>query len=169
MTPNNQSFDLRPVTLDDAGAIAEIYNYYVLNTTVSFELTPLTVATMRDNVEAISSSYPYFVAVSGDKVIGYCCAHRWKPRPAYCHTFEVTIYLAPNCRRGGVGTALMQRLIAACRDIKDCHALIACITAENEESKAFHTKMGFTQVSQFTQVGYKFGRWIGVLDMEMLL
>ncbi len=169
MTIDKDNVHIRPVTPADVEAIAEIYNYYVLHTTVSFQIDPLTVDEMRQSVETISSSYPYFVAVSGDKVVGYCCAHRWKPRPAYNHTFEVTIYLDHDWRGGGVGTALMQRLLTACRSTPECHALIACVTAENEASMAFHTKMGFHQVSHFTQVGYKFDRWIGVNDMEMLL
>lgn len=169
MTVDTENIAIRPVTPDDAEAIAEIYNYYVLNTTVSFETAPLAAVAMRNSIVEISGSYPYFVAVSGGRVIGYCCAHLWKVRPAYCHTLEVTIYLDKDCRGGGVGTALMRRLVGACRDIPDCHALIACITAENTESMAFHTGMGFRKVSHFCQVGRKFGRWIDVFDMELLL
>lgn len=62
----------------------------------------------------------------------------------------------------------MERLIDACRT-KGCHALIACITGDNEPSITFHERLGFTKVSCFNQVGRKFGRWLDVVDYELLL
>ena len=158
---------IRPVADSDAAAITGIYNYYIQNTTVSFETTQLSEAEMLQRIRAIAAGYPYFVALEEGRVVGYCYAHLWKERMAYCHTWEVTIYLAPDSKGRGTGSALMRRLIDACRATGRCRNLIACITEENAESIAFHRKMGFEKVSHFKSVGYKLGRWLDVVDMEL--
>ena len=167
-----KDFVIRPMAESDIKAIVEIYNYYVSETTVSFETEPLTVAEMRSRIKHISAKHPCLVAVADNgagQVLGYCYAHEWKERHAYCHTLEVTIYLDSEAKGCGVGAALMKRLIDECRQHGGCHALIACITAENAESIAFHSKMGFEAVSHFHQVGCKFGRWLDVVDMELII
>ena len=164
-----RDFSLRKVTEADAAAIAEIYNYYIEKTTVSFETEPLSAADMLSRIKDIAARFPYFVATQNGTVAGYCYAHPWKERAAYCHTFEVTIYTDPKHKRRGMGKMMMGRLIEACRDMGNCHALIACITEENHDSIAFHKRMGFEKVSSFKDVGKKFGRWLDVTDMEMVL
>lgn len=160
---------IRAVQPSDAPAIAAIYADYVLHTTISFELTPPTVQQMQERIEQISAHYPYFVWEEADGAIsGYCYAHAWKERAAYTHTWETTIYLAPTAKACGIGTALMQRLIEACR-AAGCHALIACITDDNMASRAFHEKLGFRKVSHFSQVGFKFGQWLDVTDYQLVL
>ena len=159
---------IREVRPDDAAQIAEIYNRYILETTISFETQSLSAEDMRIRIEEISSYFPYFVAENNGKLTGYCYAHPWKERAAYCKTLETTIYLASEAKGKGLGTRLMDRLIDECRN-RGYHALIACITAENEESCQFHERLGFKKVSHFEQVGQKFGRWLDVADYELIL
>ena len=159
---------IREVTIHDAAAIAAIYNDYVLHTTVSFETEPLTTEAMRDRIAHIAADYPYFVAEEEGVVTGYCFTHPWKDRAAYCHTLETTVYLSPQSQNRGLGKQLMQRLIDECRH-RGYRALIACITGNNEISRAFHARLGFIQVSLFKEVGYKFGQWLDVVDYELLL
>lgn len=159
---------IREVRPDDAAQIAEIYNRYILETTISFETQPLSAEDMRIRIEEISSYFPYFVAENNGKLTGYCYAHPWKERAAYCKTLETTIYLASEAKGRGLGTRLMTQLIKECRN-RGYHALIACITAENEESCQFHERLGFKKVSHFEQVGQKFGRWLDVADYELIL
>ena len=158
---------IRTVTEDDAAAITDIYNYYVSETTVSFETTPLSVSEMLQRIRTIAVSFPYFVAEEEGRVVGYSYAHLWKEREAYCHTWEVTIYLAHDCKGRGIGSRLMRQLVDACCAREDCGQLIACITAENAASIAFHSRMGFEKVSHFKRVGFKFDRWLDVVDMEL--
>ena len=87
---------------------------------------------------------------------------------AYRYTLETTVYLSPDYLGRGIGKRLMRELIEACRR-NGYRALIACITAGNEASIALHTGLGFKQVSHFEQVGRKFGRWLDVVDYELLL
>lgn len=159
---------IREVRPDDAAQIAGIYNHYILETTISFETQPLSAEDMRIRIEEMSSYFPYFVAENNGKLTGYCYAHPWKERAAYCKTLETTIYLASEAKGRGLGTRLMTQLIKECRN-RGYHALIACITAENEESCQFHERLGFKKVSHFEQVGQKFGRWLDVADYELML
>ena len=159
---------IRTVRLADAADIAAIYNYYITQTTVTFEVEPLTVNEMLNRICHISRSYPFLVYEVEGEICGYCYAHPWKERKAYGHTLETTIYLSPSYIGQGIGCQLMQELIMKCRQMP-CHALIACITAENEGSCAFHERLGFQPVSRFKEVGQKFDRWLDVVDYELLL
>ena len=159
---------IRNVIPADAAAITAIYNHYVTHTAISFETTPLTVEEMRERLMAISRKYPYLVYETRTQVIGYCYAHEWKERAAYAKTLETTIYLDPRHKTKGIGRQLMEKLIALCREA-GYHALVACITASNRESRDFHTKLGFHEVSFFKEVGYKLGEWHDVTDYELLL
>ena len=164
----NRNMFYRKVEEQDILQITELYNWYILNGVESFETEPLSVEDMRRRVTDISLRFPYYVAVEEGRVEGYCYAHPWKERAAYAHTFETTIYLRPAAKRQGIGTGLMSLLISDCRQM-GCRALIACITGENTSSIAFHRRLGFEQVSLFRSVGYKHGRWLDVVDMELLL
>ena len=159
---------IRPVHLDDAAAIATIYADYVEHTTISFELAAPTVQQMGERIASLANTYPYLVYEEDGMILGYCYAHAWKERAAYSHTWETTVYLVPQAKGRGIGTALMQRLIADSR-AAGCHVLIACITDENSPSRAFHEKLGFRKVSHFSQVGFKFGQWLDVTDYQLLL
>ncbi len=163
------SVTLRPVRAEDAARIAAIYNDYVLHTTVSFETAPLSADAMLARIESVTrGGYPYIVAVDDDRVVGYAYAHPWKERPAYNHTWETTVYLSPRSKGRGTGRILMESLVAECRR-RGCHALIACITAENSDSRRFHERLGFRKVSDFSEVGFKQGRWLDVTDYQLTL
>lgn len=152
----------------DCKAIAGIYNGYVESSTATFETEPVSEEEMRRRISDIAASYPYLVYEVDSKIAGYCYAHAWKERAAYSKTLETTIYLSEGYKGKGIGRMLMTELIEECRK-RGYHALIACITAENEESRAFHLKSGFKQVSLFEKVGIKFGRRLDVVDYELLL
>lgn len=160
--------EIRIVTPQDAAQIAAIYNEYVLHTDISFETEPLSADEMRGRIESISANFPYYVYEEDGRVLGYCYAHPWKERAAYSHTLETTIYLSIDAQGHGIGRALMNHLIEACRRA-GFHALVACITGGNERSIALHRRLGFHQVSHFPQVGRKFGRWLDVVDLQMML
>lgn len=172
--PTADGVVIRRAQPEDAAAVAAIYRYYVEETTISFELVAPDEEVMRGRILAIvSAGFPYYVweegAPDGEKeILGYCCAHPWKERPAYADTLETTLYLAPVAQGRGIGRALMQRLITDCCAL-GVHALIACITAENTRSCRFHERLGFIRVSLFPEVGYKQGKRLDVADYELLL
>ena len=159
---------IRKAKLEDAKAITDIYNEYVMNSVVTFEVEPLSEEAMRLRMERMIPKFPYFVDIQDGKIAGYCYAHPWKERIAYRHTLETTVYLAPGFVGRGIGRALMEHLIEACRNDDYC-ALIACIVAGSEASNILYKKLGFKQVSHFVKVGRKFDRWLDVMDFELLL
>ncbi len=159
---------IRPVTLEDAGAIVDIYNYFITDTTVTFEVQPLTVEKMAERIREISARFPYFVYEEDGRVLGYCYAHLWKERAAYSKTLETTVYLHKDATHRGIGSLMVNHLVDLCRE-QGYHALIACITEGNEASVRMHEKLGFRQVSEYKEVGRKFDEWLGVVDLELLL
>ncbi len=159
---------IRQVEFQDAKAITDIYNEYVLHSVATFDTEPVQEEEMRARITEISSHFPYFVYEEDKEITGYCYAHTWKERSAYRYTLETTVYLSPGHTGKGIGMLLMQRLIEACRE-NGYRALIACITEGNEASNILHERLGFKQVSRFTKVGLKFDRWLDVADYELLL
>ena len=150
---------------EDAAAVAALYNHYVLHSTASFETEPLDAEQMRSRLESATAR---LVCEREGAIVGFGYTHDWKERAAYRHTQEVTVYVASDSTGLGIGRRLVERLVAACRTT-ECHALVACITADNEPSRRLFESIGFRRVSHFEQVGRKFGRWLDVVDYELLL
>lgn len=159
---------IRNVSLSDAQAIADIYNYYIANTTITFETELVTKEEMERRIQEISAKYPYFVYEEDGKVIGYCYAHPWRTRAAFLHTLETSVYLDHQEKHHGVGALLVKHLIELCR-AQGYHVLIACITSENTDSCVFHEHLGFKPVAKYDEVGWKFERWVGLKDYELIL
>ena len=159
---------IRKVTQADIRDIVLIYNYYIENSTITFETSPVSYEEMANRIADISEKYPFFVYVDSGKVVGYCYASSWKKRAAYSKTVESTIYIVEDFQRRGIGGILMKKLIDELRE-KSFHAVIACITIPNPSSIGLHERLGFRQVSAFKEVGYKLGKWLDVGDWEMLL
>src|SRR3954463_1998483 len=106
---------IRPATHSDLPVITSIYAQAVKTGTATFEIEPPDLAEMTRRFEQLAAgSFPYFVATLDQTVVGYAYAGPYRPRPAYRFTVENSIYLAPSVQRQGVGTALLQRLIAQC-------------------------------------------------------
>lgn len=165
---NVEERNIRPVNIADADAITKIYNHYIKTTTITFETQPLSSQEMTSRIKDISAHYPYFVYERDGKILGYCYAHLWKDRAAYSKTLETTIYIDKDAVHQGIGSLMVKHLIHLCRE-QGFHALIACITDGNEASIKMHEQLGFKPVSCFKEVGYKFGRWLDVVDLEYQL
>ena len=148
--------------------MADIYNHYVLETCISFEVKALRPEEMHARQAQVAAAFPWLVWDEDGEVLGYAYAHPWKERAAYAGTWEVSIYLHPQSCGQGIGSRLMERLIADCRR-GGCRSLIACITGDNETSRAFHRRHGFRRVSHFSRVGMKFGRILDVVDYQLEL
>ena len=159
---------IRKAKPEDAHDIALIYNYYIENSTITFETNPVSHEEMACRIADISEKYPYFVYEESGKVVGYCYVSSWKKKAAYSKTVESTVYIDKNFQGKGIGRALMNKLINDLKE-KSFHAVIACITTPNPISVKLHEDLGFRKVSEFHEVGYKFGKWLDVGDWELLL
>lgn len=149
-------------TAADAAQICTIYNHYIDTSVISFETVAVSQAEMKERMlQSAQRRLPWLVAKSGDTVLGYAYATQWKARQAYCHSVEITVYLAPDTQAKGVGSALYQALFEALKAL-DVHAVLACIALPNAQSVALHEKFGMRKIAHFEQVGFKFERWLDV-------
>lgn len=150
---------IRDAALQDAAAIAAIYNPYVLNTTISFEETAVSPDEMAQRIDHIQQQgLPYLVLEADGQVQGYAYATPWRVRKAYRFSVEVTVYLRSQVHGQGFGTALYQELFTRLKAL-GVHAVIGGITQPNPGSVALHEKLGMRQVALFPEVGFKFGAW----------
>ena len=156
----------------DAEELLEIYSHYVKTTALSFEYTPPTTEEFRARIENITKSYPYLVARVDGRAVGYVYAASFHPREAFKFCAEVSIYIHPDHRGGGVGRALYERLeeILKMQNVLVLYACIVTCDREDEHlpvgSVAFHSRMGYTKVGIHNDSGYKFGKWYSVIWME---
>ncbi|MBX9600323.1 MAG: GNAT family N-acetyltransferase [Bryobacteraceae bacterium] len=153
---------VRAASAGDSGAIARIYNHYVRTTTVTFEESAVSSEDMSGRVEeSAAAGLPFLIAESGDEVLGFAFASKWKGRCAYRFSVEVSVYVDPARGRQGIGSALYEVLFAELES-KGMHAAIGGIALPNEASIALHEKFGLRKVAHFEEVGFKFGRWVDV-------
>jgi phosphinothricin acetyltransferase len=156
------AINIRNAVPQDAEAIAKIYNHYVLNTIITFEEIAVTVEEMATRAKEIqSASMPWLVAEENGNVVGYAYASKWKARAAYRNTLESTVYLDPTQVAKGIGTQLYNALFALLRE-KSVHVAIGVIALPNEASVILHEKFGMHKAAHFSEVGYKFNRWLDV-------
>jgi phosphinothricin acetyltransferase len=158
---------IRPVTRDDLPRINEIYNYYVINTPITFEIEPVTVESRAKwfAEHTAGQRYRMFVAEDAGTIVGYACTGPFRERAAYITSVEATIYLAHDVKGRGIGTKLYSALFDAIKG-EDINRLLAGITLPNEASVAIHRKFGFTPVGVFSENGRKFDRFWDVAWME---
>ena len=159
---------VRSATKNDAQQLVDIYNYYILNTTVTFEKTPITKEDMQSRVSNVQSKYPWLVLENDGVLVGYAYATDWKPRYAYRHSIECTVYLKDGESGNGYGSLLYAELIKQLKQLK-VHTMIGGIAQPNPGSIALHEKFGFTKVAHFKEVGFKFEQWVDVAYWQLIL
>lgn len=155
----------------DLPAIAEIYAHYVEHSVVTFELLAPDQAEWQRRFASITAAgLPFLVACESDDVVGYAYCSPWKTRPAYRHTVEDSIYLAPAAAGRGIGGLLLDELLAhsTAAGIREVVAVIADPGPHNT-SPFLHRRRGFTDAGHLTRVGFKHGRWLDTLLMQRSL
>lgn len=159
---------IRPAKAEDATTIARIYNHYIKETTVTFEVDPVSADCMASRIaECQSNGLPWLVAKHNDEVVGYCYASKWKGRCAYRHSVEATVYLDSSIVSKGWGSKLYDQLLGQL-ERSGFHAVICAIALPNEASVALHEKFGMKKVGHFDEVGHKFERWVDVGYWQLL-
>ena len=162
MTKSNTPGRIRDATAADGAVLADIYNYYIDDTVVTFEETRVDGTEMARRVEDVQDlGLPWLIAEDRGRVAGYAYATTWRTRVAYRFCTEVTVYLDRSCFGRGLGTQLYEALFARLEPT-GMHSLLGCISLPNEASVALHEKFGLKKVAHFEEVGFKFGRWIDV-------
>lgn len=160
---------IRPATEQDLPAILAIYNDAILTTTAVYDYQPHTLAMRQTWYEAkVSGGWPLFVADDAGTVVGFSSLGPFRAWAAYKYTVENSVYVAAARRGQGVGKLLLPPLIDAARQM-EMHAIIAGIDATNVASYRLHQSFGFVEVAHFREVGYKFGRWLDLKFLELVL
>ncbi|MFJ3497591.1 GNAT family N-acetyltransferase [Streptomyces sp. NPDC086091] len=160
---------VRAATAADLDRVAEIYAFYVLHTVATFEETPPGAAGWRARLDDLAArGLPFLVAEVSGEVVGYAYAGPWRPKPAYRHTAETSVYLARDRRGHGLGGTLLAALLTACAGtpVRRLIAVVAADDTTGAASIALHGRHGFTQAGRLTAVGFKHGRWIDTVLME---
>ncbi len=162
--------DIRDAEDRDIDGIAAIYNDAVERTTAIWNETRVDSTNRRAWLaDRRAAGYPVLVAVDdGGEVIGYASFGDWRAFDGYRHTVEHSVYVRMDQRGGGIGRALMLELIGRARDLGK-HVMVAGIEAGNAASIRLHEKLGFRQVGLLPQVGAKFGIWLDLAFLQLLL
>ena len=153
---------IRPVQPKDVPALTDMYNYYIRETTVTFEEEEIAPDNMQSRIQKVeAANLPWLVAEEQDEIVGYAYATKWKERSAYRHSVEISIYVDHNNHGNGWGTKLYQALFTELQK-KNIHVAIGGITLPNDASIALHEKFGMEKVAHFKEIGFKFGQWLDV-------
>jgi len=160
---------IRPAVDDDLADILLIYNQAIEKTTAVFEYRAHTIDMRREWFRAkAAGSRAVLVAVESGTILGFASYGPFRAWPAYKYSEELSVYVEEQARGRGIGTALVEALVAHAR-ARDLHVLIAGITADNVASLRLHEKLGFVEVAHIREVGYKFGRWLDLKLLQILL
>jgi len=166
-----EDIKLRPVTEADMKQIAEIYNYYVVNSVVTFDIEPTTESTWLEKFEYLNSlELPFIVAESASGTIfGFAYVAPWRQKAAYRRTVEDTIYLRPAAIGKRIGTKLLAELIEKSR-AAGVREIVAVISDKGADpSIALHEAFGFKKQGHLAKVGFKFNRWLGTVLLQKSL
>jgi phosphinothricin acetyltransferase len=162
-----RALHIRAATRNDLPPLTEIYNHYVINTAVTFDIEPYTVERRAAWFEqfGLSGRYRLLVAEDDSGILGYAGTTRFRPKAAYNTTIETTIYCAPDAVHKGAGSELYRALFETLVS-EDIHRIVAGYVLPNPASEALHMRFGFKPVGVFRENGRKFGRYWDVVWAE---
>lgn len=161
---------IRDATVADIPQIQQIYSHHVLSSTTTFEEVPPTEEEMLLRMDKVRENrLPWLVAEQDGRILGYCYAAPYRPRPAYRYTIEDSIYLAEGETGKGIGQQLLSTLLERCEQGPWRQMIAVIAGTQNESSIILHRKLGFAHVGTQPDTGYKFGQWIDVVFMQRAL
>jgi len=159
---------IRPFHIKDTQSLLDIYNYYVLNTTVTFDIEALSFEVFLEKVNHINAEYPFIVFEENGEILGYAYGSRFRPKPAYNYVAESTVYVKHNSHGKQIGTKLYAELIRLLKET-NLHTVLGVLTIPNDASIKLHKRFGFEQVANLKEVGLKFGKWqnVGIWQLKL--
>lgn len=160
---------IRPAIFEDLQEILEINNHEILTSTINYDFVPKTI---QEQIQWFdqkkNAGFPILVACSNDKVAGFATFGTFRPKPGYRFTVEHSVYIGSTYRGQGIGRKLLSELIQIAK-MSGYHTLVGGIDSLNEGSYLFHQKLGFKEVARFKEVGHKFGNWLDIIFMQLIL
>ena len=160
---------IRDAREDDMGAVMEIYNDAVANTTAIWNDEQVDLENRLDWFRTRRGrGFPVLVAELDGRVVGYASYGDWRAFDGYRHTAEHSIYVHRNHRGQGIGRMLLERLVERATD-QQFHVMVGGIDRDNTASIALHEKLGFEPAGVIRHAGYKFGRWLDLAFYQRVL
>ena len=160
---------IRDAEASDLATITSIYNHAVENTTAIWNENTVDVADRTAWLaDRTGQGFPVLVAVDDSGVLGYATFGPWRPHSGYRRTVELSIYVHPDHQGRGLGNALMAALIERAREL-GAHVMVAAVESGNTTSIRLHEKHGFVQTGLLPQVGVKFGAWLDLAFLQLIL
>lgn len=170
--PERTDVQVRAGGEEDLTALTDIYNHYIRETPITFDVSPLTPDERRPWLLSHPEDGPHRLLVAqpadGGRVLGYATSSPFRPKAAYATSVETSIYLAPGTGGRGIGTLLYAALFEALAG-EDLHRAYAGVTLPNEASIRIHKRFGFEQIGVYEEVGRKFGAYHDVAWLEKRL
>jgi L-amino acid N-acyltransferase YncA len=157
---------IRSATPADAAAIADIYNWYVAHTVITFEVDPVSADEMARRIAAVLAAHEWLVLETDGELVGYAYAGRFRERAAYSLATESTIYLRHGLEGKGLGGPLYAEL-ARRTFARGYRHLIGAIALPNEPSVRLHERLGFVKAGHLFRIGRKFDRWVDVGNWQL--
>ena len=158
---------LRDATAADAEALAEIYAHYVQRTVITFDEQPLSAPEWAQKLAHIQAEgWPVLVAEVDGQVLGYAYVSQFRAKSAYRFTVEDSIYLSPDATGRGIGRPLLGELLVRAA-AAGARSVVAVIAAPGEASVALHARAGFADAGVLRDAGFKFGRWVDTIQMQL--
>jgi len=160
---------IRLATEDDLEQILTIYNDIILHTTAVYDYEPHTIEMRRDWFKTKKQQgFPVYVAEKEGRVVGLSSIGPFRNWAGYKYTVENSVYVDATQRGMGIGKLLMPPIIEAARSL-GMHAIVSGIDASNDASIRLHQSFGFAEVAHFKEVGFKFGRWLDLKFLELVV
>lgn len=159
---------VRRAEAGDTREINDIYNHYVRTSTVTFSTIETSETERRTWLEEHDEAHPVLVAERDGELAGWGSASEWSDRCGWKHTVEFSVYVKDGVTQGGVGSAILDGLIAECRRAGH-HAALAQIVADNVPCLKMVERAGFERIGVMQEVGYKFDHWLDLVLVELLL
>ena len=157
---------IRMATSADAAAIADIYNWYVEHTVITFEVDPVSADEMAQRIAGVLAAHEWLVLESNGELLGYAYAGRFRERAAYSLATESTIYLRHGLEGKGLGGSLYAALIRR-TFARGYRHLVGAIALPNEPSVRLHERLGFVKAGHLFRIGRKFDRWVDVGNWQL--
>ena len=161
---------VRSAALKDIASIHSIYAHHVLHGLASFEEVPPTVDEMRRRFEDVTGQgFPYLAVEMGGEVLGYGYCSLYRTRSAYRYTLEDSVYVKQGSHGKGIGKAVLAELIARCAALKYRQIIAVIGDSGNAASIGLHASLGFVRAGNLRSTGFKFGRWVDSVLMQLPL
>ncbi len=148
--------------------VLDIYNYYVLNTTISFHTEPQTLPEMRNSVLNGDPRFKSYAILQDGSLEGYVLITRHKNKQAYDTSGEISVYLKPGSGGRGLGGQALRFIEERAAELK-FHVLVATVCADNEPSRRLFTRHGYEQSALFKEIGHKFGQWLDIASYQKII